>query len=819
MSELNENKRIFRPVYGEEDKILELTPTNGFVYFATDSRKIYLGEDNEFIPMSSSKGYFYGNKDIILDDSGAEQESEVLFSLEDEDIEGDRLPELDDLILNIDGCFYRVIEVREDEQTVLTTRLTLQGSGTGGSGSGGGGGTTGTNFRITASGGTKVFPAEAKSISLTFQASDTLDETNYIEVIECAWDSDFTDVFVLMDNLNYPLSSEKRTFEVDITSQLSKFNTYTEKAVYLRVTDKYGTQRSNKASPYKVKLANLQITTTMADLFSVATDSFDYVCKLSSGAGFDTRTITYTLYNEQDISVYVQEKELTSSETSTTKTIDLSDIQHGTYTLKVQLTGTIGTAKVESNILTHKLLRYQDSVAQPIFAVMIPEEIQQYAVTTITYLMVYGNNSKEYSMELKVDGTTETTQLIANNQLTTYDLTFDKQGTYTLEFEMKDLGISHTEIITVTKYTGSLPVIDTERDDLKVYLTAKGRTNNATDKEVWTNSRPIGGEGRLEDFYFRSVNGWMKDADNVDYLKISQGAKFIFDAYTPFSNPATTGYTIELDFTLKGILDYNENLIECVSRYNDGSIKTGFTVSGDKFRYYVNGTQVDEEGNISYFSTFDLVENKRMRISFVIENKSDTWPLCYTYLNGLCSGIQSYLPEAFDGFSNYSSDPAYLKVDSTAGEVDLYNVRFYNAALPASMILSNYQASLPSLTEREESYTENLITDSLTEDIDLGLIEAQNESGILQIPYVKITGGYPSDKNFKMAAKTENSVAALPTQKKDYRAIDIEVHYPKGNSYFADYEDFTMTSTYDDPSLNVTNAFGQTAITGAMMYA
>lgn len=118
----------FRPVQGTENKIKSLTPTNGWLYFATDTKKIYCGKNNEFIPMGGNSGIYYGTRPLTEDEKYGE---EVLFTFSIEQIEGDQIPVTDDLILNLpDGGFYRVLDVSEAE--VYTRRLAIAGGGGGG---------------------------------------------------------------------------------------------------------------------------------------------------------------------------------------------------------------------------------------------------------------------------------------------------------------------------------------------------------------------------------------------------------------------------------------------------------------------------------------------------------------------------------------------------------------------------------------------------------------------------------------------------------------------------------------------------------------
>ena len=60
----------FIPVQGTESQILvsnDGKALEGHVYFATDTKKIFLGKDKKFIPMSEKNTFFYGTKDVCID--------------------------------------------------------------------------------------------------------------------------------------------------------------------------------------------------------------------------------------------------------------------------------------------------------------------------------------------------------------------------------------------------------------------------------------------------------------------------------------------------------------------------------------------------------------------------------------------------------------------------------------------------------------------------------------------------------------------------------------------------------------------------------
>ena len=132
----------FRVVRGEEVAIMNKPFAEGCVYFATDTKRIYMdaylnGEPQDKLPMGGgNSGIFYAHK-------GFTDSSDVSFALED--IEGDELPNVNDLIVNYkssnelrDG-FYKVVTANAVTNTVETEYLPVGGGGGGTGGSSGGG--------------------------------------------------------------------------------------------------------------------------------------------------------------------------------------------------------------------------------------------------------------------------------------------------------------------------------------------------------------------------------------------------------------------------------------------------------------------------------------------------------------------------------------------------------------------------------------------------------------------------------------------------------------------------------------------------------
>lgn len=306
MSQYNETEKVFRPVKTTEDKINGLQTIDGYVYFTTDSKKIYLGSNGNKIPLCEAKGFFYGTKNIEYDNNGSTPDPNVdfYFSFTNSsisEIEGKDTPEKDDLILNVDGCFYRVGSLTDEEEYMVihTTRLTLQGTGTGGSG---GGGSATNTFVVTQVAKTCYFSTKATEALIGFKGSSS-DSDNYIEYVawgfaanETELGENYTEEF---NNLTVPM---QKVYNIDLVKYLSKFDPYNATAITVIIRDKQGVQRS---LVYKIYSVELSLTKDSPDLLALTNDSdLTFTCNLSQ-ASLSQKKITYQFFTAgNEVPVY-----------------------------------------------------------------------------------------------------------------------------------------------------------------------------------------------------------------------------------------------------------------------------------------------------------------------------------------------------------------------------------------------------------------------------------------------------------------------------------------------------------------------------------
>lgn len=130
------NETKFRPVTGTESSIQKTEKHPGWVYFASDSGKIYFDydEDNRIVMGGSGATIFYANDGSVYD-TGQDTYEIHISELE----ASTSSPKEDDIIINIhDNCFYRALEVREDDGVILCNRIAVAGTGGPGTGEGSG---------------------------------------------------------------------------------------------------------------------------------------------------------------------------------------------------------------------------------------------------------------------------------------------------------------------------------------------------------------------------------------------------------------------------------------------------------------------------------------------------------------------------------------------------------------------------------------------------------------------------------------------------------------------------------------------------------
>jgi hypothetical protein len=736
------DKTKFRPVNGTEEQILSASKTPGYVYFATDTGRIYLDLDqNTRISMGGSGvALLYGKADTISPDE------QGFYTLSFDDLEDDVTPKEGDLILNKDGIFYRVMEADSDSRSMLCAILAVSGSG-----GSGGGGTSSLSKKI----GITIQPLSTsnlingQSFGVYFTANSGVDYDGSV------MDDKLIVHWTLYEKVDstYIKYSEG---QMDVNSgELTEFELGEKlrESTSSRLTMYASGINSGESASKSVDVVTGQLSLTQSQNFSATARYTPDNVKLQCNAIGSMNKILDFYFD----GTLVESKKLTSSsENFQSYTVSSSYATHGYHSVRIELYQAIVVSNTWSRGLMVDPIEFEIGVfatgnTDPVIWLgTYNEEYYNYDTIQIPFLVYDPSSTASAHIVLRKNGKEiassprdiDTTTMSSWNIFEIADADLDMVNRYSISCGDITRDITFTVVQDPNR---TMEVV--KQESLKLNFDAKGRSNSesAVNRETWTTD-----DGSIKatfkDFNWYN-NGWVLDDDNNTCLRISNGAEFSIPIGTltyGSTDISKQSNSIEIQFRVRNVQDYS-SLIHNVTRYNgDDKFYTAFKAQSyytnyDSFLHYYlplyNATvsedqQVDyddlefsrvqkeislnrvacsyysgdESGAVgiclgpqdAFFSNgtntvnVSYVEDQLINISMVYSHGSDQ--MMYIYINGVLTGVIKSTIGLFTINSNK------IVFNSNYCDIDLYKIRVYNTDLNVNDIVTNYSVDLKNVT-------------------------------------------------------------------------------------------------------------------------
>lgn len=452
-----------------------------------------------------------------------------------------------------------------------------------------------------------------------------------------------------------------------VTVDISKFLSTGANMVKVNVTDAYGNGRTIN---YSVSVVEVSVSST----FDVSVPYSGPITYTYTPVGNVTKTMHFL----------VDGTELGTAEVSASgrqQSYVIPAQTHGAHSLLVYFTATVDGVEIKSNELYYELICTVAGEDAPIIVSNYRgTKAEQYASIVIEY-MVYNPGSMLSNITLSANGTVVNTLTVdRTQQIWTYRA--DKVGDLTLEIVCG--AVRKTIALTITE---SSMDIGAETQDLSLYLSSYGRSNNEADPGTWSYGDI---QAVFTGFNFTS-DGWQLDKDKNTVLRVAGDARLTIP-YKAFAQDfRTSGKTIELEFSTRDVMDYDAVVVSCMSG------NRGIELTAQK------ALLKSEQSEIST----QYKEDEHVRISFAVEKRAEN-RLIYCYINGVMSGTVQYPVD--DDFAQVT--PVDISIGSNDCTIDLYCIRVYDNDLTRHQLLNNWIADTQDVDEMLDRYTHNNVFDA-----------------------------------------------------------------------------------------------------------
>ena len=358
--------------------------------------------------------------------------------------------------------------------------------------------------------------------------------------------------------------------------------------------------------------------------------------------------------------------------------------RHGPHTFECYFEAVINGQTVESNHLYYEILCIEPLNITPIIVSDFNRSaITQYTTIHVDYT-VYDPSRMDAPVTITANGE-DVASLTVDRTQQVFTYRADTIGTLTIVIRSGQT----TKTFTLTVADSGINV-EAETDQLALYLTSAGRSNNEAHPEEWafgTGNDQIA--ATLTGFNW-ARNGWVNDDDGITALRVMGGASVnipfnIFDG-----DPRVSGLTVEVEFATHNVMDYDAVVLSCMSG------NRGLQMTAQRAILRAEQTEVVAQ----------YKENEHIRVTYVIEKRSKT-RVVYIYIDAEMIGVSVY-PEN-DNFAQVT--PVGITIGSNLCGVDIYNIRVYENDLTWIQVQENWIADTQDIGLMLERYNKNNVYD------------------------------------------------------------------------------------------------------------
>ena len=533
----------------------------------------------------------------------------------------------------------------------------------------------------------------------------------------------------------------------EVSFNIGKYLALGDNILVVQVTDSYGATRK---LTFKINAVSISVTSTFDDSKAyVGAISFVY-----TPVGSLTKVIHFM----------IDGKEIGTVETAISnrqQTYSIPPQAHGAHILEVYATATIDETDIESEHLFYDIICISSGSNTPVIASSFKmTEIEQYDTLLIPFI-VYSPASSNSEITLSANDQVVSTQTVDRTRQS-WSYRANDAGALTLTITCGS--ISKTFNVNVTE---SPIIVEPETQDLELYLTSQNRSNSDTNKEEWKFNDIT---ASFSGFNWKN-NGWVKDDNGYSCLRISGGATVTIPLKLFASDFRATGKTIEFEFMVHDVYNYDTPVISCWS--------------GDRGIQITSQTALLKSEQSSIDTRFK--DEERIRLAFVVEKRADN-RLVGIYVNGIKSGSMQY-PDA-DNFMQ--SVPVDIAIGCPDATIDIYNIRSYNNNLNRYQLLDNYIADMDDVEKKRDLYLRNQIYD------DYGSVSFQKVNKMIDC--LVFEGDLPQYKGDKKTNKVylfssaNSSLDWIADIKNNVQGTSSQ-YFPRKNNKFEFIDGITYTET------------------------